>query len=271
MAIITISRGSYSKGRQVAEETARRLGYSVISRDVLLDASKHFHIPELKLVRAIHDAPSILDRLTHGRDCFVAFIKSALTSRAVADNMVYHGLAGHLLLKGIPHVIKVRIIADLEARIEAEMAREGISYSQAKELLLKDDAERRKWTQNLYGVDPWDASLYDLVIHIHQLSVDDAVDFIVQAAGRECFKTTPQAQTKMEDLALACRVKAALVEDNCTEVAVTSQFGNVIVYTKFDDRRARSLERKIKPVVDRIPEANHVEVRANQPFPEESC
>ncbi|MBU1277095.1 MAG: cytidylate kinase-like family protein [Proteobacteria bacterium] len=271
MAIITISRGSYSKGREVAEKVGSRLGYAVVSRDVLLGASEQFHIPEVKLVRAIHDAPSILDRFSHGRYCYLAYIQSALAERAVNDNLVYHGLAGHLLLKGVPHVLKVRIIADLEARVAAEMKREGLSQGQARELLLRDDAERRKWTQNLYGVDPWDASLYDLVIHINQLTVDDAVDFIVQAASRECFQSTPESQQKMEDLALACRVKAALVKDDCVDVAVTSQFGNVMVYTKQGDRRSHRLEDRVKPLVKRIPGINHLEVRTGQPFPPEAC
>ncbi|MCB2225461.1 MAG: cytidylate kinase-like family protein [Desulfarculaceae bacterium] len=271
MAIITISRGSYSKGREVAEKVAQRLGYEEVSRDVLLEASEHFHIPEVKLVRAIHDAPSILDRFSHGRTCYLAFIKSALAQRAQADKLVYHGLAGHLLLNDLPHVVKVRIIADLEARVEAEMAREGLTQSQARDLLLKDDNERRKWTQNLYGVDPWDASLYDLVIHIHQLSVDDAVDFIVEAAGKQCFQTTPEAQRKADDLALACRVKAYLVQEDCVDVAVTSEFGNVMVYTKQGDRRAHQLEEKVKPLLLATPEINHLEVRTGQAFPPEAC
>ena len=39
MAIITISRGSYSKGREIAEKTAERLGYGCIGRDVIIDAT----------------------------------------------------------------------------------------------------------------------------------------------------------------------------------------------------------------------------------------
>ena len=271
MAIITISRGSYSKGREVAEKVAQRMGYQVLSRDVLLEASEQFHIPEVKLVRAIHDAPSVLERFTHGKYCYLTFIRAALAERAVQDNLVYHGLAGHLLLKGVPHVLKVRIIADLEARVTAEMKRENLSQGQARALLLKDDAERRKWTQSLYGVDPWDASLYDLVIHVDQLTVDDAVDFIVQAAGKECFKSTPEAQQKIQDMALACRVKAALAEDDCVDLAVTSEFGNVLVYTKQDDRRAHRLEEKLKPLAKRLPEINHLEVHTGQPFPPEAC
>ncbi len=59
MSIITISRGSYSRGKEVAEKLAQDLGYECLSRDILLEASERFNIPELKLVRAIHDAPSM--------------------------------------------------------------------------------------------------------------------------------------------------------------------------------------------------------------------
>lgn len=261
MAIITISRGSYSKGREVAERTAKRLGYRVVSRDVLLDASDQFHIPEVKLVRAIHDAPSILDRFSHGRQCFLAYVQSALASQAQQDNVVYHGLAGHVLLKGVPHVLKVRIIADLDARVRAEMMRENISDVDARILLQKDDSERRKWTQSLYGVDPWDASLYDLVIHIHKLTVDDAVEFIVQAAERSCFQTTPEAQRKMDDLALACRIKARLVQQDCFDLEITSEYGNVVIYTPKGGRHAHHLDEKLETLRKEIPEINHLELR----------
>ena len=271
MAIITISRGSYSKGREVARKVAKRLGYQVVSRDVLLDALDMFNIPEVKLVRAIHDAPSILEKFSHGRYRYLAYIQSALAQRAVEDNLVYHGLAGHLLLKGVPHVIKVRIIADLDARVEAEMMREGISQGQARELLLRDDAERRKWTQSLYGVDPWDASLYDLVIHIQRFSVDDAVDYIAQAAEMKCFQTTPAARQKLDDLALACKVKALLAREDCVDLAVTSEFGNVLVFSRQGVRRVHRLEEKIHSVVGSMPGINHLEVRTGQPIPPEAC
>ena len=139
MAIITISRGSYSKGKEVAESVAARLGYTCVSRDVLLEASDRFHIPEVKLVRAIHDAPSILDRFNRDKRVFIAYIRSALTCLAAKDNLVYHGLAGHLMLKGIPHVLKVRINAHIEDRVAAEMKREELTAEKARVLLQQDD------------------------------------------------------------------------------------------------------------------------------------
>jgi hypothetical protein len=35
MAIVTISRGCFSHGKEIAEKTAQQLGYDIISREIL--------------------------------------------------------------------------------------------------------------------------------------------------------------------------------------------------------------------------------------------
>jgi len=266
MAVITISRGSYSKGKEVAEKVAARLGYRCLSREVILDASEHYHISEIKMIKAIHDAPSVLKRFGHDKSRFVNYYQSALARNVQKDNVVYHGLAGHLLLKGIPHVLKVRIIADLEERVRDEMGRERIPKQEALRLILRDDQERRKWTQSLYGVDPWDSSLYDLVLHIHKLTVADAVDLICQAADLPQFRTTKDSQQKMDDLALASQIKAALVHDY-PDIFVTAEYGNILIYTKADDRLSHKLEEKAKKLCYHIEEINNVEVHTGAVVP----
>jgi cytidylate kinase len=207
MPIITISRGSYSRGKEVAEKLAQKLGYRCISRDILLEASEQFNIPEIKLIRAIHDAPSILERFTHGKERYVAYLRSTLLKHVQKDNVVYHGLAGHYFLRGIPHVIKVRIMADLEDRVQEEMRREKISAEEARFILKKDDDERRRWGIQVYGVDTWDPMLYDMVLHVKSLTVDDAVDLISKAAQLPRFQATPESQQLLDDMALAVGVE----------------------------------------------------------------
>ena len=210
MAIITISRGSYSRGKEVAEKLAHKLGYACISRDILLEASDEFNIPEIKLIRALHDAPSVLERFRHGKERYVSYLRSALLQHAKKDNLVYHGLAGHYFLRGIPHVLKVRILADIEDRVAEEVKREGISAEKARYILLKDDEERRRWGLQVYGTDTWDSRLYDMVLNIKALTVTDAVDIISSVVAKPCFRTTPEAQKTVNDLALATRVQATL-------------------------------------------------------------
>ena len=269
MGVITISRGSYSMGKAVAEKVAEQLGYDVVSRDLLLSASERFHIPEIRLVRAIHDAPGILSRLSHSKHSYLAYIQAALTERVSQDNVVYHGLGGHLLLWRIPGVLKVRITADLERRVANEVVREGLSAREAREIILEDDQQRRKWTQSLSGQDPWNSNLYDLVICIDRLSVDDAVDFICRASTREGFRTTDQMRQKMSDLALACRVKADLVEDFPT-VGVSCEYGNVIIYTRDKGHVAAALHRRLDAIRKKASDIYHLEIHTVGSIPREA-
>ncbi len=212
MPIITISRGSYSRGKEVAEKLAEKLGYECISRDILLEASEEFNIPEIKLIRAIHDAPSVLDRFTHGKERYISYIRKTLLKRVQKDNVVYHGLAGHFFLQDIPHVFKIRIIADMEKRVIEEVKRENISAEKARYILKKDDDERRKWSLQLYGIDTWDCQLFDMVFHIKTITVDDAIDMIYRTFQLQIFQTTPESQTILDNLLLAAEVKAAVVK-----------------------------------------------------------
>jgi hypothetical protein len=172
MAIITISRGSYSRGKEIAEKVAEKLGYSLLSRDILLQASEEFNIPEIRLVRALHDAPSVLERFTHGKERYVSFIQQALLERVQGDDLVYHGLAG----------------------------------------LKKDDEERRHWALSLYGIDTLDSSLYDLVINVCEMEVECAVEIICHlASSSPCFETTQASQATLRNLLLAARVRTAVI------------------------------------------------------------
>ena len=228
MAIITISRGSYSRGKEVAEKVARKLGYECISRDILLEASEEFNIPEIRLVRALHDSPSVLERFTHGRERYVSYIRKALLQHVQKDNVVYHGLAGHYFLLNIPHVFKIRIIADMAVRVKEEIRRENISEEKALYFLKKDDDERRKWGLRIYGIDTWDSRLYDMVLHIKTLTVEDAAEIICQVARKPVFETTPESQKIVNDSLLSAKVHAALVK-MAPMVRVTADDGVVSI------------------------------------------
>jgi len=143
MAIITISRGSYSRGKEIAEKVSQKLGYDCIDRETLLEASEQFNIPEIKLVRAIHDSPSILDRFTYGKEKYIAYIQAALLRHVRKGDTIYHGLAGQFLLTGISHVLKVRVISDWDDRVVLEMERGNISQKEAVRILKSDDVQRR--------------------------------------------------------------------------------------------------------------------------------
>ncbi len=265
MAIITISRGSYSKGKAVAESVAAKLGYQCVSRDVLLEASKEYNIPEIRLTRAIHDAPSIF-KGRQGRERYIAYIRAALLKAFSQGNVVYHGLAGHFFVSGVSHVLKVRILADLEDRIREEMDREGISREAALGLIKKDDEQRRRWSRDLYGIDTWDPSLYDLVIHIRNLTTEDAAGLICQTAKLPQFTPTPDSGKALADLTLAARIKAALVEIRF-DIDVRAEGGAVVVQAEAPPAAHGELKSQITHIVKKFPEVRDLQVRLSRLTP----
>jgi hypothetical protein len=122
----------------------------------------------------------------------------------------------------------VRIIADIEDRIKEEMKRENISAESARFILKKDDDERRKWGLKLYGIDTSDPSLYDIVLHIKTLKVQDAVKILVDTVKLPSFKTTPESQRILDDLLVAAQVQANLVQEYPTS-KVSCRDGEVFI------------------------------------------
>ncbi len=163
MSSITISRGSFSRGKAIAEKVANKLGYECIARENLLKASKDYNIPELKLIQAFNDPPSILDYCIYGKEKYIAYIQAALLKHLQKDNVIYLGFAGHFFVEDISHVLKVRISADLESRARFVSERDGIPRNKALRFIKKLDRQRKKWGKRLYGIETWDSSLYDLV------------------------------------------------------------------------------------------------------------
>jgi cytidylate kinase len=207
MSVIVISKGSYSHGNEVATRVAQEVGLNCISRDILIGTSKQFNISELRLLRAIEDAPSFLEKYTFGREKYIKYIKAAILNELAKGKIIYHGFAGHFFVRDISHVLKVRIIAEMEERIACMMKRVNVSKENAAQLVKKVDEERTKWSLKLYGIDNWDSRLYDLVINIGKVTIDHAVDLVCQTVRLKAFQPTAESQKQIEK-----RAREALLE-----------------------------------------------------------
>ncbi len=231
MAVITISRGSFSGGKALAESLAGRLGYRCIDRDVIVERAAAHSVSSKEIRDALEKPPTFLERFQHKRYLYLALVQAALAEEVRSGNAVYHGLAGHLLLKGGP-VLRTRLIAPMTFRIQAVVDRLKYSRNEAILHIARVDEDRRRWTQFLYGVDWGDPSLYDLVINLEHFTIDQACQLIISAAKERCLDFTPECQQKMDDLALASRIRADLALNPPTsdlELQVAARRGMVSV------------------------------------------
>jgi cytidylate kinase len=235
MAIITISRGCFSHGQEIAEKVAEILGYECISREVLVEAAKLFNVSEKKLVKSLHDAPTILERISNGKTKYLEDIKAVLLGYARKGNMVYHGHAGHLLLTEIPKVLKIRILAEIEDRIAFLQQKKNVSREQALLDIENEDQHRIQWTRYLYKMDVNDPKLYDIVINIGNLTIDSACEIICLAAKSDAYLMTDESKQALDDAAITSYINAAL--QSICDAQVSVKNGEVHVKVAAQKRR----------------------------------
>jgi cytidylate kinase len=281
MAIITISRGCFSHGKEIAESVAKKLGYECISEEILLEASELFQVPETKLFESLHDAPGLLERLTHARQRFIDGFQAMLLEHVVRDNVVYHGFAGQIFLGSISHVLKVRVIADMEKRIKLLQSQEQLDREKAQRHIEQEDQVRAEWYRTFYRTDMHDSSLYDMIVNIERLRIEDACDIICRTASKDTFKATPESQAALTDLALEDHVKVLLegickARVNCRQGIVhirvagqklkTTGIASPDVQHQVQDQIREDLYDEIVSAVSKIPGVKEINCSVDTPY-----
>lgn len=235
MSVITISRGSFSGGKALAECLARRLGYRCIDRDTIVERAAAYGVSQDDIREAMERPPGFLDRFQHKRYLYLTLVQAALAEEVRSGKAVYHGLAGHLLLKGGHPILRTRIIAPMEFRIQMLQDRLKYSRNDAIAYIEKVDQDRRKWTQYLYGVDWGDPTLYDIVINLEHIEMEEACRIISSIVIERRFEFSPECQQRMDDLALGSRIRADLAINPSTsdlELEVVAKQGAVAIKGK---------------------------------------
>jgi cytidylate kinase len=211
MAIITISRGSFAGGKAVAEHLARRLGYPSLSREeTLAQAARDYGLVADELAQALNESPPFWQQVPGKRLAYVKCVTAVLLEHACGDNLVYQGHVGHLLLAGISHVLRVRVIADLEYRVGAAMRQLQISRAEAMAHIQRVDEDRARWARFLYGVDWQDPAQYSVVLNLQHCGVESVSETLARMAELPEFQPTPESRKRFEDLRLSSQVWAAM-------------------------------------------------------------
>ncbi|NNM06322.1 MAG: CBS domain-containing protein [Gemmatimonadetes bacterium] len=242
MPIITISRGTESGGERLANSLRERLGLNVISREVVVEAARTYGVLEEDLLSSLRSPPGFWDKQAKKRQQYILAVQATLAGMVKDDDVVYHGLAGQLLLRKLPNVLKVRLIAPKEDRVRAAMAHLDLTRPEATKHIEKADEDRAAWVRKIYGADVTDPSLYDLVLNLGTMGMETATEMVVDLVGRQEYRSSPRTQRRVKDFALAMRVQAELslksdFPDAASHVRVSEGVVTLDLSESLSDRR----------------------------------
>lgn len=258
MSIITISRGSYSGGKALAECLAGCLGYRLIDRETVIANAALCGASEEKLRGAIVNPPGFWDHFKEEKRRYMVFFQACLAEEARQDGLIYLGNAGHLLLGGIGHVLRVRAIAPMAARLRIVQENLHLNHEDALAYIEKRDQDRAKWTHYLYGVDWSDPALYDLVINLERATVEEACATVTAMAKEPSFQATAESSEAMDNLALCSRIHAMLLKHPETKellLDVEARKGSVVLHGKVRNRKQWD---EVEQIVRQTPGVEHL-------------
>jgi cytidylate kinase len=216
MAILTISHEMGSGGAEIGMAVATRLAYTYVDNEELLGRAQRYGLAEDRLARLVEDRPSWVERFdAETRRCIMA-LQVVLYEFAQDDNVVLMGGGGQWLLRGVPHVLRTRIVAPFPERVTrltatlSAQGRERVTPKTVAQFIRRDDIQKTARMRYLFDADVKDPRLYDVLINTAVLSRKATVDLLADVASRPEFVTTDEARQLVADRVVASQVQVAL-------------------------------------------------------------
>ena len=267
MACVTIFSSDFCNGSSVVKEVLNRSKLTLITEnDIIARAHKLSGMTEEKLERAFSPKTSIFDKFTHEKENALAHLRLAVAEILSEDNLLIAGYGGLLVPREITHVLHVCLAGDIQYRIGVAIENQGLNEKNAKKMIKELDQERAYWVKTLHGTeDPWDPSLYDLVIPIGSSNIKDAAALVDDYLKKTIVKPTAASNQAVDNFLLSSQVAVALrreghnVEVSASESQVTLTINkNVLLLSRLED--------ELKRIVGNVAGVTSVETRVGKNF-----
>lgn len=186
---IVINRDPGSGGHPIAKKLSKKLSWQLLDETLMNQLASELDIPVSEFINVDE----------HGRSWFMDTFHSIFNKNYVSDvsyiNHLKRVLAhaakrGDLVIvgRGANHILppdkclNVRITASFKTRVNNTLKFEDKkSREEAEEWVRKVESNRTKFIRQYFGTNPHNPWNYDLVISTDHLTLDQAVELIIQA------------------------------------------------------------------------------------------
>jgi cytidylate kinase len=226
---------------------------------MLSQAARQYGVVEDKLNQLDETKPSLFERFDVETRQYITVLQCGLLDVAEQDNVVINSRGGQILLRGIAHALRVRVIAPFDLRVKRVIKKmagqmgESVDVRTTAEMVRRSDHEKHGRMRYLYDVDWGDPALYDLVVNTEKLTTAAVVDMILGLVRRPEMAASEESRQAVRDRALASRVRAALAaqpETRKYRINVESDHGVIRLEGTAALERAAEVARTVTGVVD---------------------
>jgi len=233
MTVIALTEEMGSLATDVADHLAADLGLAVMRHEVIDNVSTRMHVPTSLINRLREGKAGTLERLRADKASLAVYMTEEVLEVAARGDVVLRGWGATCLLRTVPHVVCVRVTRPFAQRVawlREQLGADDIAF--VEEEIRRSDRAHAARMHAQFGVTWGDPLLYDLVLNTDRLSVETCARQIAALAQRPEFAETEASRARLQNMALAARVRAALRADAATrhiDVTVDSDAGRIVL------------------------------------------
>ena len=253
MATIVLFSGIFCREDMVIEELGATTEFRLVGdEEVVGKAAKLSGVAESKINKAFSAKTSVFNKFTMEKETSITYMKLALADMLTDETVLVRGHTGLLIPKAVSHVLRVCLIADMSYRTQSAVIDQGVSEKEAAKMILRGDMDSAAWIRALFDVeDPWDPSLFDMVIPVDKRTPSEAATAIIQNATKSVIQPTPESRQAIDDFRLAARVERVLFEEG-HHVVVSATKGVVTLVINRHVLMLKRLEEELKATAEKV-------------------
>jgi cytidylate kinase len=229
MTVIAMTREMGSLGKDVAAGLAEQMGLTVVHHELVEHhLAEKLGVKESTVHRYLEGEASLLERWKIDKQKLSRFTAEEILELAQKGNVIIRGWGATGVLRHIPHVLRVRVCADLGFRERMMMQRLGhTDATAARREIQRSDAAHAAIVRGFFGVDWQNPLLYHLVVNTGGVPIETCVKIVRFLAERPEFQETEETQSALADKLTESRVRAALGDAFATPVDIRVEKGKV--------------------------------------------
>ena len=266
MSIITVFTGTYCNEESAIKEILKKTGYKYLSdSDIVSKASSLSDLPENKVFKAFSAKTSVFNQVTHEKERSITYLKLAVAEMLIEDNILINGFTSLLIPTGIAHVLRVCLIADMKYRVSLASS-SGMSENEALKMIHKNDEDKISWTKNILEKDdPWDISIYDMVLPTDKMTPEEIANLVEKSLERDILKASAGSEKAIQDFILASRVETALAKEGHI-IAAEADAGALTLTINKQVLLLKRLEEELQSIAGKIPGVKSIATKVGKKF-----
>lgn len=269
MPLVAMTREMGSLGKDVAQGVAKQLGIPIISHEIIDTLANKMRLRKSHVVRFLEGKANMIERLTTDKTSLSIYTAEETFQLALrGKGAVIRGWGATHLLRPISHVVCVRVCAPVDLRKKRMMDRLNTDDERfvENEIKISDEAHGAVMRRH-FSVDWHDPELYDVVLNTERVSIDECVEEVMNLVRHPDFRETDESRVKLDNLALAAKVRAALrlhPDTSKVQIAIDADSGAVTLAGIVDNDEQRANAERIAAGVPGVKNVrNHARVIAD--------